>query len=171
MRSVCCERCARALMIAVRMSRVRPPTVPPMPRRSRSPPSSIEVRRSRERDGSAESHRAGACCAGRSGIDRHKYVGVGPTSNFQETLVACRRDLYGGGLPTPIGRWRLEVLTASSRIWRERYRIRRSRRRETIADSCSAGSFDCWPLIREERLASRFTVAVVRLRDGRGQRH
>ena len=146
---------ARALMIAARMSRVRPSTVPPMPR-----PVTVAAFvhrafwRSRERDGSAESYIGPVLAALEDRVSTGmEYVGVGPTSNFRaRRWWRVAATAYGGGPSTPIEAFApLSRLTDSSRIWRERYRIRRSLLgSEPLRTHARLGSFDCWPIIREE---------------------
>jgi hypothetical protein len=146
---------ARALMLAARMSRVRPSTA--STNRAPAKVAAFVHRafwRSRERDGSAESYIGPVLAALEDRVPSGmEYVGVGPASNFRaRRWWRVAAAAYERGPATPIEAFApLSKLRDSSRIWRERYRIRRSLlSSESIRAHARLGAFDCWPLIREE---------------------
>ena len=146
---------ARALMMAARMSRIRPSSVPTNPRVTKV--AAFVHRafwRSRERDGSAESYIGPVLSALEDRVPAGmEYVGVGPTSNFRaRRWWRVAATAYERGPATPIEAFApLSKLGDSSRIWRERYHVRRSLLdSEQLRAWARLGEFDCWPLIREE---------------------
>jgi hypothetical protein len=146
---------ARALMMTARMSRIRPSTAGTTRRPARV--AAFVHRafwRSRERDGSAESYIGPVLAALEDRVsDGMEYVGVGPTANFRaRRWWRVAATAYDRGPATPIEAFApLSTLGDSSRIWRERYRIRRSLlSSEHVRAHARLASYDCWPIIREE---------------------
>jgi Capsule polysaccharide biosynthesis protein len=146
---------ARALMIAARMSRVRPS----IESTGRSPArvAAFVHRafwRSRERDGSAESYIGPVLAALEDRVSTGmEYVGVGPTSNFRaRRWWRVAATAYDRGPATPIEAFApLSTLSDSSRIWRERYHTRRLLLgSDPLRAHARLGGVDCWPIIREE---------------------
>ncbi len=146
---------ARALMLAARASRARPSRVA-----SLSTPAAVVAFvhrafwRSGAPEGSAESYIGPVLEAleARAG-NGVRYVSLGPAENFRARRwwhALAKQTNPGAAIPIEalVPRSRL---ADSNRLWRERHRILRSLWNSgAVREHARVGSYDAWPLIRDE---------------------
>ena len=146
---------AFGLMVAARTSRAR------LPRTSASPaPAAVAAFvhrafwRSGAPEGSAESYIGPVLEALEDRVpDGVRYVSVGPAENFRARRwwhAVLKKTDAGAAIPIE-SLAPLSKLEDSDQLWRERHRMLRTLLRSTaIHQHARLGSYDCWPLIRDE---------------------